>query len=52
MKTHKIQPEHETPLFCTVNLARHRNTLPREAVESPPVGILKAWQDTVLGNLV
>jgi len=38
--------------FFTVKVAEHRNRLPVEAVESPPLEILKTHPGTSLSNLL
>ncbi|GAB0191829.1 hypothetical protein GRJ2_001648200 [Grus japonensis] len=38
--------------FLTARVVKYWNGLPREVVESPPVGVFKPQLDTVLGNLL
>lgn len=38
--------------FFTLRVTKHRNRLPRDAVESPSLEILKACLDVVLCNLL
>ncbi|KFR00078.1 hypothetical protein Y956_11729, partial [Nipponia nippon] len=38
--------------FFTVRVVRHRNRLPREAVEAPSLEVFKARLDGALSNLV
>ncbi|KGL95010.1 hypothetical protein N301_01542, partial [Charadrius vociferus] len=38
--------------FFTLRLVRHRNSLPREAVDAPSLEVFKARLDGALGNLV
>ncbi|KFQ60407.1 hypothetical protein N334_13286, partial [Pelecanus crispus] len=38
--------------FFTVRVVRHRNRLPREVVDAPPLEVLKARLDGALSNLV
>jgi len=38
--------------FFTMRVVRHRNRLPREAVDDPSLAVFKAWLDGALSNLV
>jgi len=38
--------------FCTMRVVRHRNRLPREAVDAPSLEVFKARLDGALNNLV
>ncbi|KFR12094.1 hypothetical protein N306_10371, partial [Opisthocomus hoazin] len=38
--------------FFTMRAVRHRNWLPREAVDAPSLAVFKARLDGALGNLV
>ena len=38
--------------FFTTGVVRHRNRLPREAVDAPSLAVLKARLDGALSNLV
>ena len=48
MKFHLNTGKH----FLTAQVVKYLNRLPREVVESPPVGIFKPRLDTVLDNLL